>query len=171
MNDMTFSDVPQAPLPAVKKNNSKVIIIVAVVLVLCCLCLAVIGSLALWGSKGGGPLSMLATDTPTPTRTPTRTPTPTVEISLVGDWTIYFSWDCTGDYNNGDLTFYNDYTYNVNDDSTLWGTWFIVVDYVDFIFDEYPSTHYVGTLSSTGDYMEGTMDNLDEMTGCWYAEK
>ncbi len=169
MNDTTFSDIsPNGSAPA-KKNSSKIIIIVAVVLLICCLCSAVIGGLAYWGTKGGGPLSMLATSTPT--RTPTRTPTPTVEISLVGYWTIYYSWDCTGEYSNGSLIFYDDFTYNVDDDSSLWGTWFNVADYVDFTFDEYPNTHYVGTLDSTGDYMEGSMDNLDEMTGCWYAER
>jgi hypothetical protein len=69
------------------------------------------------------------------------------------------------------VTFFYDYTYWVNEDDTLWGTWFTVGDYVDFTFDEYPSSHYIGTLDYTGEYMDGTMDNLDNMTGCWYAIK
>lgn len=170
MNDMTLSDVPPTPPPP-KKNNTRVIIIVAVVVVLCCICLVIAGVLYYMGTKGTGPLSMLATATYTPTRTPTRTPSPTVELTIVGDWTVYFSWDCTGSYSSGDLTFYSDYTYNVNDDPDLWGTWFTIADYVDFTFDEWPNSHYIGTLDSTGDYMEGTMDNLDEMSGCWYATR
>lgn len=114
------------------------------------------------GIGGQGPLAGLATATRIPTRTP---------ISMVGNWTIYFSWDCTGNYSSGELTFYSDNTYNVNDDPALWGTWFTVADYVDFTFDEYPNSHYIGTLSSSGDYTEGTMDNLDEMSGCWYASR
>ena len=118
---------------------------------------------------------MLATETPTLTNTPTQTPTlmpsPTQELSIVGEWTITYDWDCDGSPNSSALYFYDDYSFNVSNDPTLWGTWFIVDDYVDFTFTEYPNTHYSGTLSGSGDYMDGDMDNLSDMTGCWSASR
>ena len=103
-----------------------------------------------------------------PTNTPV--PTPTRRVTIIGAWTINFSWDCTGEYSTGNLTFYNDYSYNVNEDAALWGTWFTEGNTVDFTFDEYPNTHYIGSLSSY-EHMEGTMDNLDGLSGCWYANR
>ena len=171
MTEYTVTDAPPAPPPPGKTTNWKVIIPVAIVVVLCCLCLVVAGVLAYMGTQGNGPLSMLAPATATPTLAPTRTPSPTPEQTLEGVWFINFDWDCTGAYNSVALTFFSDYTYWVEGDSTNTGTWFTSGDYVDFIFDEYPNTHYVGTLDSAGTYMEGTMDNLDSMTGCWYATR
>lgn len=146
MTDMVMPDIAQ-PVPP-KKSNKTVIIIVVVLLVLCCLCVAV-GAILYFttdlfvGLIGG--------------------------TDLVGNWDVNFSWDCTGTYSQGLLIFYDDDTFNVNNDASLWGTWSISSSNVDFIFDEYPQTHYIGTVS--GDHMEGTMTNLDAMTGCWYADK
>lgn len=171
MTENTMSDVPPAPPPTRKPTQWKIIIPVAIVVVLCCICLVIAGVLAYMGTQGNGPLSMLAPATATPTLAPTRTPSPTPEQTLEGVWFINFDWDCTGAYNSVAMTFFSDYTYWVEEDTTITGTWFTSGDYVDFIFDEYPNTHYVGTLDSAGTYMEGTMDNLDSMTGCWYATR
>jgi hypothetical protein len=154
MTDMVMPDLPQSIPPAPKKSNKTVIIIVAVVVVLCCLC-AIVGGVIYFVTKDSGGLGSLFGGT----------------TDITGDWTVYFSWDCTGSYSEGTLVFYDDDTFNVNSDSTLWGTWSVSGSSVDFMFDEYPNTHYIGTIDSTGDYMDGTMDNSDAMTGCWYASR
>ncbi len=153
MTDMVMPDLPQATPPAPKKSNKTVIIIVVVVVVLCCLCVGIAAILYFTGalaslipSLGGG-------------------------TDLTGNWTVYYSWDCTGNYSEGTLAFYSDDTFNVDNDSALWGTWSLSGKNVDFMFDEYPNTHYIGTVDSTGDYMSGTMDNYDDMSGCWYADR
>ena len=153
MTDMPMQDVP--PSPPAKKNPWKVIIPVAIVVILCC-CLVVGGILAYMGFQGNGPLAFLqglsgASD-------------------ITGDWTIFWSWDCTGDYASGSISYFEDKTFNVDGDSSLWGTWSTSGKSVDFTFDEWPSTHYTGNVESAT-RMEGTMDNLDAMTGCWYAQK
>ena len=153
MTDMVMPDLPQSIPPAPKKSNKTVIIIVVVAVVLCCICIGIIALLYFTGtlasiipSLGGG-------------------------TDITGDWTVYFSWDCTGDYSTGTLMFYDDATFNVDSDSTLWGTWSVSSKSVDFMFDEYPNTHYIGTIDSTGDYMDGTMTNYYDMSGCWYASR
>jgi hypothetical protein len=179
MTNMTIPEIPTRSSPTPRKSNTKIIIIAGIIIILCCLCLVLAGVLYYMGTRGTGPLAMLATDTPTttptrtstPTSTPTSTFTPTQEISIVGEWTITFDWDCDGTTNSGALNFYDDYSFNVNNDPALWGTWFVVDDYVDFMFTEFPNTHYWGNLSGSGDYMDGDMDNLSDMTGCWSASR
>lgn len=156
---------PETP-PTPKKTPWKIIIPVAIVLVLCCICLVVVGILAYMGTQGNGPLDFLAT------ATPTRTLSPTPELSLVGEWDLYYDWDCDGGYSGPAwMTFYDDYSYYLSEDSgDLTGTWYTAGDSVDFLFDEYPYAHYIGTLFSEY-YMEGTMDTDDGQSGCWYAER
>jgi len=150
MTDMVMPDIAQPAPP--KKSNKTIIIVVVVVVVLCCLCIALIATLWFTGVLGNLIPSLGGTD-------------------ITGDWNVHFSWDCTGNYSLGDLVFYSDGTFNVNDDSTLWGAWTLTGKNVDFTFDEWPNSHYIGTLDSTGDYMDGTMTNLDDMSGCWYADR
>lgn len=163
-----ITEMPEAPQPR-KPTQWKIIIPIAIVVVLCCICLVVVGVLAYMGMQGTGPLSMLATATPT--RTPTKTPTPTTELSIIGDWDIYYDWKCDGNYNGPVLiTFFYDYTYVLTEDSdTGYGTWYIAGDYIDFIFDDYPNAHYIGTLDYSYTYMEGTMDTANGSSGCWYG--
>jgi hypothetical protein len=155
MSEMTMPEVPSAPPPA-KKSNKTVIIIVAIVVVLCCCCLVLIGGGYYLYTQGNDTITSIVESFSGTT-------------DIVGDWTISWSWDCTSDYSSGYITFYDDGTFNVNDDSSLWGTWQVSGKNADFSFDEYPNSHYVGTVS--GNHMEGTMDNLDNMSGCWYADK
>ena len=77
MTDITIPEISTQPSQNPKKTNTKIIIIVGIVVVLCCLCLVLAGVLYYMGTKGTGPLAMLATDTPTLTNTPTQTPTMT----------------------------------------------------------------------------------------------
>jgi hypothetical protein len=155
MTDMIMPDLPQPTPPAPKKSNKTLIIIIAVVVVLCCLC-AIVGGVIYFVTKDSGGVGSLFGGGTT---------------DITGDWVVHYSWDCTGTYSTGTLAFYSDDTFNVDSDATLWGTWTLTGDNVDFMFDEYPNTHYIGALDSTGDYMSGTMDNADAMTGCWYADR
>lgn len=165
---------------AAGKPTWKRFILPGVILVLlACICLVVVGVLAYLGTQGSGPLSMLATptSTSTPTRTatlsPTRTPTRNVELSIVGDWSLYFDWDCTGSYNGPiPITFYTDYSFLLTEDGDYkTGTWMTAGSYIDLYFDDYP-THYAGTLGVYYSSMEGTMENTDSgSSGCWYATK
>ena len=154
MTDMVMPDLPQPVPPAPKKSNKTVIIIVAVVVVLCCLCSIVGGVIYFLTKDTGGVTSLFSGGT-----------------DITGDWTVYYSWDCTGDYSYSDLAFYSDNTFNIDNDAALWGTWSLSGSSVDFMFDEYPNTRYVGSIDSTGDYMDGTMSNYDDMSGCWYASR
>ncbi len=106
-----------------------------------------------------------------PTDTPTPTFTPKNESPLIGDWIINYSWSCTDLYDVSPIEFFSDFSYNVNNDATLWGMWYLLDYSIDFSFNEYPYSHYIGTLSPSGDYMEGTMDNSEGNSGCWYANK
>lgn len=93
--------------------------------------------------------------------------------SVVGDWDIYYSWDCTGSYDGPVLiTFFDDGNFKVVEDSEAsFGTWFVSGSTLDFTFNGYPNTNYVGSLDSTWTYVEGTMSNLDNDSGCFYAQK
>lgn len=165
-----MSETPIAP-PLPKPTPWKVIIPVAIAVILCCICLVIVGVLAYMGTQGTGPLSMLATATLTPT--PTKTLTPTLSVSVEGDWELYYSWDCSSYSGPAEANFYSDYTYMLSEggETTGYGTWYLAGDYIDFIFDDSPNAHYVGTLDYTGTYMEGTMDTTDGASGCWYANK
>jgi hypothetical protein len=149
--------------PTKKATNWKVIIPIVIVIILCCLCAVIAGVLYYMGTQGTGPVApYLATDTPIPSPTP--------ELTIEGDWMLYFDWDCTGDYGSTGITFMGDGRY-VMEGGGVFGTWSLSGDYVDFTFDDSPYSRYVGTVDNSGTYMEGTMDNTDNMTGCWYAER
>jgi hypothetical protein len=162
-----------------KSTPWKIIIPVAVVVILCCICLVAVGGLAYLGMQGQGPLSMLATatstatstSTPTPTKIPTRTPTATLPLSIKGEWDLYYDWSCSGSYNGpASVTFYTDGTYYaIEGSSGGYGTWTLTGNALDYIYDDYPHAHYIGTVNSTGDYVEGTMSTDDGSNGCWYA--
>jgi hypothetical protein len=163
---MTLPDTPST-LPLSKSTNWKVITPVSLIIVFFCICLVILGVLVYFGTRGTDPLSMLASDTPT------VAPTPIVEYSLEGDWTIHGDIDCDGSYVFSVLyTFFSDYTYVylLDTGGELTGTWSTSGEDVDFLFHENLRTHYIGTLSSTGDYMEGTYDSTIG-GGCWYGER
>jgi tRNA A-37 threonylcarbamoyl transferase component Bud32 len=163
---------PGAPAkPAGKAGGSKIIIPGVILGIVACLCLCVAAVLVYMGTQGNGPFAGLATETSTPTRTatrtPTRTPSPMPEVSILGAWTLYYDWDCDGEDGSTDITFYNDYTFSIG--GSVLGTWYTSGDFVDFVFDEYPNSDYMGTVYDDGTYMDGSMDNQDGDSGCWYA--
>jgi hypothetical protein len=155
MTEMTMPDVPESR----KRNKWKVPLAVVIIAVLFCLCLSITIVLAIWGTKGDGPLKFLKDILPPTGR------------SLTGDWTLYYDWDCTGEYAGPIiLSFNSDQTFSVTESGyTSYGTWSITSTRVDFAFDEYPNTRYIGSVDSASTSMEGTMSNLDGGSGCWYG--
>ena len=157
MTEMTMPEVPESR----KRNQWKVPLAVLIIAVVGCLCLLVTGVLFYMGTQGDGPLAFLEDILPPTGR------------SLTGDWIIYYDWDCTGEYAGPiTLSFYPDQTFSVTESGySIPGTWGITDTRVDFIFDEYPNTHYIGTVDSASSHMEGTMSNLDGGSGCWYGDR
>jgi hypothetical protein len=155
-------EVPAPPQPR-KSTPWKIIIPIVIVVLLCCLCLVVVGVLVYLGTQGTGPFSSLQNNNPF-----TLT-----SQAITGDWDLYYDWDCTGSYNGpATLTFYTDGTfYAVEDTSGGYGTWTLASGSLDYIYDEYPYAHYLGTVNSARDYIEGTMSTSDGSAGCFYAAK
>lgn len=158
MTEMT--EMPEVPQPS-KPTPWKVIIPVAIVVILCCLCITAAGVLMYLGTQGIGPLSSLA-----------NSPVLSSSPSVSGDWDLYYSWDCGSYSGPATISFYGDGSYYAYEDTgDGYGTWSVQGQTLDFMYDEYPHAHYIGTLSNTGDYAEGTMDTDDGSSGCWYANK
>lgn len=152
---------PEVPQPR-KPTPWKVIIPVAIVVILCCLCIVVAGVLMYLGTQGIGPLSSLA-----------NSPIFSSSPNVVGGWDMYYDWSCTSSYNGPvDVTLNTDGTfYAFEETGGGYGTWSVQGETLDFRYDEYPSAHYIGTVSSTGDYVDGTMSTDDGSDGCFYANK
>lgn len=159
-----MNEIPVAPPPPPPSKSTpwKVIIPVAIVVILCCLCLVVAGVLVYLGTQGSGPFASLQNNNPFD-----------LGRSIVGDWDLYYSWDCTGSYSGpATVTFYSDGTYYAYEGTGGgYGTWNLTGNTVDYIYDTYPYANYVGTLDSTWTYLEGTMSTSDGSEGCFYASK
>lgn len=157
--------IPEIPAPPPPRKSTpwKIIIPIVVVVVLCCLCLAVAGVLVYLGTQGTGPFASLQNDNPFDL----------TSQSVVGDWDLYYNWDCSGNYNGpATLALYSDGTYYAYEGSSGGsGTWTLQGKVLDYIYDTHPYAHYIGTLNSTMDYVEGTMSTSDGSKGCFYAVK
>jgi len=87
-------------------------------------------------------------------------------MSLAGNWTLHYSWGCSGSYGSTSLTFNNNGTFKTGDGYS--GQWANVVGDVQFVYEPTPSAVYSGTV--TGAVMVGMMTNFHlGMHGCWYA--
>ena len=100
-------------------------------------------------------------------------------MTVVGDWTLYFDWGCTGTYYHIPMTFRSDGTYgNHIFGGTCVMKWVQVDGMILWQFippPEYPSL-FVGTWTGNiaGNVMAGLMTNIDRngvKKGCWYAIK
>ncbi len=87
-------------------------------------------------------------------------------MSLAGNWTLHYSWGCSGSYGNTSLTFNANGTFK--DGQGHSGQWASLVGQVQFVYEPTPSAVYSGNVS--GGTMSGMMTNfhLGEQ-GCWYA--
>ena len=162
-----MADFPEitAPPPPRKSTPWKIIIPIVIVVLLCCLCLVVVGVLVYLGTQGTGPFASLQNNNPLTTIT---------DQSMIGDWDLYYTWDCSNSSYNGPVTisFYTDGTfYAVEDSSGGYGTWTLRSSALDYIYNEEPRAHYIGTLISTRDYVEGAMSTSDGSVGCFNARK
>jgi hypothetical protein len=153
--------LPEVP-PTTKSTPWKIIIPVAIIVILCCLCIVAAGVLMYLGTQGIGPFSSLA-----------NSPILTSSPSVVGDWDLYYDWDCTGSYSGpATLSVYSDGTYYAYEDTGgAYGTWSVQGMTLDFMYDDYPTAHYTGTLTNAGDYADGTMFTSDGSEGCFYMSK
>lgn len=157
-----FPDVPAPPLPR-KSNAWKIVVPIVIVVLLCCCCLAVLGVLAYLGTQGTGPFASLQNDNPFTT----------TSQSVVGDWSLYYDWSCSENYKGPvTVTFHTDGTYYAEEGgSGGYGTWELAGNTLDYVYNEYPNAHYIGTVNSSRDHVNGTMSTSDNSSGCFYADK
>jgi hypothetical protein len=158
-----FPEIPIPPQPR-KSNPWKIVIpIVVVVVLLCCLCLVVSGVLVYLGTQGKGPFSSLQNNNPFAG----------VSQAVTGDWDLYYTWSCDGNYSGpATLSLYQDGTFYAEEGGNGgYGTWTAKSGTLDYIYNESPYAHYVGTLKNTRDHVEGTMSTSDSSSGCFYADK
>jgi len=87
---------------------------------------------------------------------------------LSGTWELTFTWE---GYSAGteEMYFDEDGTFTTYSDD--YGEWELDGDDVWFQFSVGGYAAYTGTLNSDGDYMSGTMIDVDYDEGTWYAEK
>lgn len=87
-------------------------------------------------------------------------------MSIVGRWTIFYSWGCGGSYSQTTITFNNDGTFSTGDG--LSGQWASLGGNVQWLFDLTPVV-YSGNVS--GGAMNGMMSVGFPLNfqGCWYA--
>ena len=87
-------------------------------------------------------------------------------MSIVGEWTLHYSWGCSGSYAQSTVTFTAAGKFTTGDGYS--GQWAVVGGNVQFVYEPTPSAVYSGNV--TGGAMVGMMTNfrLGEH-GCWYA--
>ena len=94
-----------------------------------------------------------------------------VDVAIVGQWTLYYDWGCDGTYGKAGITFNNDGTFTVTEDSeTNVGKWAQNDGMILWQYDTIKTTYggnfvknvMVGMMSA----FEGGNDD-----GCWYAIK
>ncbi|HEX3525510.1 MAG TPA: hypothetical protein VH988_00455 [Thermoanaerobaculia bacterium] len=87
-------------------------------------------------------------------------------MSIVGQWTLHYSWGCSGSYNQSTVTFKNDGTFTTGDGYK--GQWAMLAGNVHWVYEPTPSAVYSGNV--IGGAMAGLMTNFSNGgQGCWYA--
>lgn len=155
-------------------------------ILLVCIGVLIFGALFFLDSRGASPLSRQTdlpptvsagqASTPTPLDTPTpilsRTPTNPGGIGALAAWDLYYDWGCDGEPAGPARLVLNDnatFTLLEHDGSTAYGVWLMYAGTLDFIFNDPPFAHYLGTQTSDS-RMEGSMENTAGSSGCWYAQ-
>ncbi|HXO28419.1 MAG TPA: hypothetical protein VOA80_13810 [Thermoanaerobaculia bacterium] len=86
-------------------------------------------------------------------------------MSIAGNWTLNYSFGCSGGYSQVPITFNNDGTWT---SAPFKGQWAVVGGNVQFVFEPTPSAVYSGVV--TGGAMVGMQTNFNlGVQGCWYA--
>jgi len=87
-------------------------------------------------------------------------------MSIAGNWTLHFSWGCTGGYSQTSLTINTDGTFKTGDG--YHGQWAVLSGNVQIVFEPTPAAVYSGNV--IGGAMAGMMTNFSlKGQGCWYA--
>ena len=85
-------------------------------------------------------------------------------MSAVGNWTLHYSWGCTGTYGSTPMSF------NANGtmaSAPYTGKWSENAGKIVWKFDQAPSTVYCGDEVSNA--MLGIQNTFAGANGCWYA--
>src|SRR5215471_16940513 len=87
-------------------------------------------------------------------------------MSIVGKWTLFYSFGCSGQYNQSTVTFANNGTFQTGDGFS--GQWASVAGNVHWVYEPTFSAVYFGNV--IGGAMNGMMTNFKiGAQGCWYA--
>jgi hypothetical protein len=87
-------------------------------------------------------------------------------MSIVGQWTLHYSFGCSGTYNQATVTFNSNGTFRTSDGFS--GQWALLAGNVHWVYEPTPSAVYSGNV--IGGAMAGMMTNFHiGAQGCWYA--
>jgi hypothetical protein len=87
-------------------------------------------------------------------------------MSIIGQWTLYYSFGCSGGYNQSTVTFNSNGTFKTGDGFS--GQWALLSGNVHWVYEPTPSAVYSGNV--IGGAMCGMMTNFHiGAHGCWYA--
>ena len=85
-------------------------------------------------------------------------------MSVVGNWTLHYSWRCTGEYGNTPITFNANGTFA---SAPYTGKWVQNDGKIIFKIDQAPNSVYGG--DEVGSAMLGISSTFAGLNGCWYA--
>lgn len=87
-------------------------------------------------------------------------------MSIAGQWTLHYSWGCSGSYSQTTLTFTS--AGKFTDGFGGSGQWSVLGGNVQWVYEPTPSAVYSGNV--IGGAMCGMMTNFHlGLQGCWYA--
>jgi hypothetical protein len=87
-------------------------------------------------------------------------------MSIAGEWTLFYSFGCSGGYGQTTIRFSSNGTFTTGDGFS--GQWASLAGDVQFIYEAAPSAVYAGNV--IGGAMNGMMTNFKiNAEGCWYA--
>jgi len=87
-------------------------------------------------------------------------------MSIAGQWTLFYSWGCSGGYSQATITFNANGTFKTSDGYS--GQWAVNAGDVHWVFEPTPNAVYSGNV--IGGAMNGLMTNFRlNAQGCWYA--
>ncbi len=85
-------------------------------------------------------------------------------MSVSGNWILHYSWGCTSNYGQSNITFNNGGTFS----GALTGKWVQQDGTLLLSFDSGPAK-YGGTMN--GNIGSGVMSSFTGSNGCWYVVK
>lgn len=87
-------------------------------------------------------------------------------MNIAGEWTLFYSFGCSGGYSQTTVTFNANGTFKTGDGYS--GQWAANAGDVQWVYEPAPSAVYSGNV--IGGAMNGAMTNFKiSAQGCWYA--